>query len=219
MTASATGIVRAALGGTGLDLVASCPIEAYNARAPRPLRSLELMPRARGIVVVGSAGRALWMRFEAALKEEAELRAEPHPLESFVARSLDRADVALADARIGSRRFEPTLEARPRLDFRAIGELSGLGSLGPFGLLIHSEHGPWWALRAAYMVDVAVDPPLPHKPPCLGCAAPCVGGDPRRSPSIELATPETRARCIVGRASQYSEAQIDYHYRGVLKTG
>ena len=101
--------------------------------------------------------------------------ANPHPLDTYVGELLDRADQALALARIGSRRFVPNVGASPALDFRALGELAGLGSMGPFGLLIHPEHGPWWALRGAWLVDVAVDPPLSHSLPCAGCPAPCVG--------------------------------------------
>lgn len=209
----ATRTVEEALQGTGLDLVASSPIADYDARAPEELRSAALMPRARGVIVVGSAGRGLWEAFRRdAEAREGQRSREEHPLDTYVAACLDRADVALGHAMIGSRRFEPTVLATPRLDFRALGEIVGLGSMGPFGMLIHEAHGPWWALRGAWLVDVEVDAPQPHRPPCVGCAAPCVVG--QVAGDVALATPEVRARCVLGASSRYVEAQIKHHYPG-----
>ena len=206
--------IAAALAGSGIDLVGSSSIDAYDARAPMHLRSAALFPRARGVVVVASAGRALWRAFRAvhlATPARSSLLDGPHPLDDHVASVLARADQALVVLGVAYRRFEPTLHARPALDFRALGELTGLGSMGPFGMLIHAEHGAWWALRGAYLVDANVAPPATHVPPCAGCAAPCVGGRDA-SPAIDLATPAVRARCIVGQASRYDDEQIAYHY-------
>jgi epoxyqueuosine reductase QueG len=207
-------LVADAVEGTGLNLVGSCGIEAYDRRAPRGLRSPDLMARARGVVVVASAGRELWTAFRAAMdtsegEETGWHRA--HPLDAYVAGALDRADLALAQAAIGSRRFEPTLEAPLAIDFRALGELAGLGTMGPFGLLIHETHGPWWALRGAWLVDVEVPPERVPRAPCAGCSAPCLGSS-RRPEGILLATPSVRGRCPVGLESRYSDEQIAYHY-------
>lgn len=204
----ATRLVERALAGSGIDLVASCDASAWDARAPSAFRASVLFPSARGVVVVASAGPELWRR----LRDESG--SSEHPLDDFVARSLDRVDAALAAERIGFRRFEAAIRAPPPLDFRALGEIVGLGSLGPFGMLIHAEHGPWWALRGAYLVDVAVDPPLAHAPPCAGCAAPCVAGMARDASGIARATVDARSRCVVGRASRYDDHQIAYHYDG-----
>ena len=209
---SALDVVRDALRGTGIDLAASCTIEAYDARAPGPLRSASLMPSARGVIVVASAGRSLWAALERDRARDPSGWHVDHPLDAYVARVLDHAGRALDAASIASRRFEPTLGARPALSFRALGELVGLGSMGPFGLLIHDVHGPWWALRGAFLVDVAVDPPQAHAPPCAGCAAPCVAGGKAAAGAIALATPEVRGRCVVGQASRYDDTQIAYHH-------
>jgi epoxyqueuosine reductase QueG len=201
--------VAEALEGTGLNLFGSSSIADYDKRAPAGFRSADLMPRALGVVVVGSAGRELWARVRGSLGQEDWSGA--HPLDTYVARLLDRADVALAHAGIGSRRFEPTVYASPLVDFRALGELAGLGSMGPFGLLIHETHGPWWAMRGAWLVDAPVPPSHAPRPPCAGCAAPCLGGA-RRPEGILLATPSVRARCPVGADSRYTDEQVAYHY-------
>jgi hypothetical protein len=164
------------------------------------------MPSARGIVVIASSGRELWARVRARAARR------PHPLDDYVSLCLMAADGALQGAGISFRRFEARLGAEPSLDFRALGEMVGLGSMGPFGMLIHEQHGPWWALRGAYLVDRAVAPPLAHRPPCAGCHAPCLGSGRPVEAGIALATPEVRGRCVVGQASRYTDEQIAHHY-------
>ena len=92
--------------------------------------------------------------------------------------------------------------------------MTGLGAMGPFGMLIHREHGPWWAMRGAWLVDAPVDDPAPSRAACDGCAAPCVSSiaPELRRPELLLATPDVRARCVVGRASRYDDEQIGWHY-------
>ena len=206
----ANRVVREALAPSGIDLVASCGVETYDARAPSVARSSALMPKARGVVVVASAGRGLWRAFRAYMREDASRWDREHPLDDYAAEHLARAGDALAERGIAHRRFEPTIYADPALDFRALGELVGLGSLGPFGMLIHKEHGAWWALRGAFFVDAEVDPPCALPRPCDGCAAPCLSGKGRLE--VVDASPEVRARCVVGQGSRYDDEQIAYHY-------
>jgi hypothetical protein len=208
---NASRIVREALAGSGIDLVASCPIAAYDAAAPEALRSPALMPGARGVVVAASAGPTLWRLFRARTAERPALWDDPHPYDDFVSSLLARGDEALAGAGVRFRRVEAAFHATPRIDFLALARLTGLGSPGPFALYIHETHGAWWALRGAWLVDADVDPPLEHHPPCRGCAAPCVGGWSQAG-SMVRATPEVRARCVVGQASRYDDDQIAYHY-------
>jgi hypothetical protein len=205
------GIALEALRGSGLNLVGSCSIDAYDRRAPRGHRSEDLMPRARGVVVVGSGGGELWNVFRAATRADPSIWSREHPLDSFVASALDRVDQAFGAARIGSRRFEPLAHDPTAPDFRALGELAALGSMGPFGLLIHVSYGPWWALRGAWLLDVECPPTREHQAPCAGCPAPCLGSA-RGGEGVLLATPNVRSRCVVGQEFRYSDEQIAYHY-------
>jgi hypothetical protein len=210
---AATAIVRRALAGTGIELVGSCPIAAYDARAPAPFRSAVLFPSARGLIVVASAGPGLWRHFRASPAGKDPLARQNHPYDAFVAALLGRADHALTEAGIGHLRFDAAFNAPLRVDFLALAELAGLGSPGPFGILIHGRHGPWWAMRGAWLVDVEVEPASGEHRPCQGCTAPCVGGWQAEREVIR-ATAEVRSRCIVGQESRYDEEQIAYHYGG-----
>ena len=214
---NATTLVREALAGTGVELVASCGVEAFDRRAPEGFRSVALMPGASGLVVAASAGPQLWRRF----REHVDASRDPeslHPFDGFVATILERADRALLAAGVPFRRFDASVDAQPRMHFVAMGQLVGLGAPGPFGMLIHPAHGPWWALRGAWLVRANVDPPLVHDSPCVGCSAPCVGGW-RNASGVTAASAEARARCVVGQGSRYDEDQIAYHYRGAAAKG
>lgn len=202
--------LRDLLAPDGVDLIGSCGVEAWDARAPAHLASQSLFPGARGAIVVGSAGPTLFRRFRDAAERDASFARLEHPLDAFVGRVLDRGDALLASRGVRARRFEPTFLATPRIDFRTLGELAGLGAQGPFGLAIHPVHGPWWALRGAWLVDVEVPTPARIDSPCAGCARPCVGGD--GATTIDRSTAEMRLRCPVGVASRYDADAIAYHH-------
>jgi hypothetical protein len=208
---NATEVIRQALAGSGVELIASCSAETYDAAAPEAFRSDACLPGARGLVVAGSAGPAMWRRFREHMNADRTRWNEGHPLDRFVAAILTRGDAALEAAGVRFRRFEAAFHATPRIDFVAMARLVGLGSPGPFGMLIHQQHGPWWALRGAWMVDAEVDPPLHHRRACPGCHAPCVGGQ-ANSVGFAAATAEVRSRCVVGREARYDDDQIAYHY-------
>jgi hypothetical protein len=209
---NATRIVREALSGTGIELVASCGIEAYDRRAPEALRSPAILPGARGVVVAGSAGPRLWRRFRERMQAAPAEWSAPHPYDAFVAETVSAADRALEREGVRFVRFEAAFHAPVRADFVALAQLAALGTAGPFGLLIHPEHGAWWALRGAWVVDAEVEPAATPRPPCAGCAAPCVGGWENAGGLAARATPEVRGRCVVGQASRYDDDQIGYHY-------
>jgi epoxyqueuosine reductase QueG len=210
-SASPTEVVRRTLVGSGVELVASCNIGAYDLRAPEVFRSTELMPGARGVVVAASAGPTLWKRFRAWIDAEPERLDQPHPYDAFISEILAQADAALRAAGIRFRRFDAAFHAPVRISFVALAELVGLGSAGPFGLVIHPKHGAWWALRGAWLVDADVDPPLEPDRPCVGCPAPCIGGW-QNAGGVARATAEVRARCVIGQSSRYHPDQIAYHY-------
>ncbi|MGZ3422684.1 MAG: hypothetical protein ACXWUG_21905 [Polyangiales bacterium] len=202
-------LVSRALAGTGIELVGSFASSEWDARVPSPeLSSQTLLPGARGVVVVGNAGPELFRAF----RQHADPR-EEHPLDAFVGSLLARVDAAFAEANVRARRFEPTVLATPRIDFRTLAELAGLGTVGPFGIAIHGVHGPWWALRGAWLVDRDVDPPQKQASPCAGCAQPCLAGE---SPTtIGFATEHMRLRCPIGTSSRYDDDAIAYHHHGV----
>jgi methylmalonic aciduria homocystinuria type C protein len=149
----------AALAAAGFDIA-----HAFDAAAAA--REPGLTPLAGGGqlgLLIGNT-RALWPPFSAALA--AELAGEPEPLERYTARTLD---AAFAGARIfyGHRRYEGAF-----LPLQRLAVVTGLGALAPSHLVIQPVYGPWFALRAAVVVEG--DPPAraPVVQPCR-CTAAC----------------------------------------------
>jgi epoxyqueuosine reductase QueG len=204
--------VAAALDAGGLNLLACFAVRDWDAAGPPvELRAEALLPGARSLLVAGSGGRALWRHFTEALAVDPRA-AEPHPLDRYVRGVLARAEAILDEAGLAHRRFEPTFAFQPRLDFRRLAALAGLGSPSPIGLIVHPEFGPWWALRAAWLIAAELPATPPCARPCDGCPAPCRAAlAPGVEGTIWAATREARLACRLDGA-RYDDEQLTYHY-------
>jgi hypothetical protein len=163
------------LGCVGLDLIGATSVAAYDAHVDARRRLADRDPAARGIVVVGNGGAALWRAFRAATPDLE--RAGRDSLDRFTRAAVEAAARDLGGARCHFP-FDPAATA---LDFQVLGELAGLGRRSLVGVLVHPEYGPWIALRAAVLVPWAVMAPRPADgfDPCPGCIErPCIPACP-----------------------------------------
>jgi hypothetical protein len=119
------------------------------------------------VVIVGSAGAALW----AAVQASPEARG-PDPVDRWTVRVLS----GLAEAALFP--FDgPPHHPFQRWARRADPSLA----VSPLGLLIHPELGLWHALRGALLYRARLDLPqlVPRPSPCEACAAtPCLAACP-----------------------------------------
>ncbi len=228
MTGDELARLRSALAESGLNVLGVADVAEYDSAVPRELRSDELAPNARAIIVVGSGGPLLWEAFIAALRAEPKrLSGEAHPLDAFVEREVIEADAVLGS--LERRWFFAAATAKPSLDFRLLGQLAGLGSRSRLGLLLNPEYGPWLGLRAACFVNASLKPSPRARELCAACAAPCVvscAGDAMTTGIFNLTacvrfhqvsdacerTCHTRAACPIGAQHRYSAEEITYHY-------
>ncbi|WP_163988887.1 hypothetical protein [Pyxidicoccus caerfyrddinensis] len=220
--------LRARLHDSGLNLLGVADLAGYDARVGAARQSQALMPGARSIVVVGNGGAALWRAFLADLERDTRrLTHEPHPLEAFVHREVQRADAVLGD--LARRWYFAASDAPFQVDFRLLGYLAGLGTDSRLRLLMHPEHGPWVGLRAACFVDAVLPASTPGGPDlCSGCPAPCVSACPGgafpggtwdvdrcstfHAESVQCAnTCHARWACPQGAASRYPVEALAYH--------
>jgi hypothetical protein len=156
-------------------------------------------------ILVGNT-RALWPPFQAALRADPALAADPDPLDRHAERAI--ASGFATDARIyyGHRRHAGSF-----LPLQRLAALTGLGAIAPSQLVIHPIYGPWFALRAVVVLDG--DPPVrqPIPLPCR-CTTACTDAFTRaqqsQDPGDWLAV---RDRCAL-QAWRYSDDQIAYHY-------
>lgn len=195
------------------------PVRAFNEHAARPERRLPDFGRPASLGLLVGNTRALWPRFRAALAADAELAANDDPLDTYTVRCVEAVLPGLGVP--AAVRYAHVLVPEP-LPIQRVAQAAGLAWLSPSRLSIHPEHGPWIALRAVIVVDVAgPDAPAPPFDPCTSCAKPCLAAFDRAL----LQTPETasgpadwrawlavRDACPLGQASRYDREQTEYHY-------
>jgi methylmalonic aciduria homocystinuria type C protein len=185
---SLVAALETALAPHGFDLVAHTTIAAYHATRgdrgdDRGFLFGEIDP-SRAVIVVGNS-RAAWPHFLEALEREPERRREEHPFDRWTTEIVSRAVLAA----IGEHAAFDTRYAfeggRRAFSALHLAHASGLAHRGPASLAVHPRFGPWFALRAAVLVDVpgrVAPPPDPicercREKPCLAALARALSGD------------------------------------------
>jgi len=199
----------------GFDLTAACQVGWYNARVEERLRLPDFGRPDRLALVIGNS-RALWARLVGELRRDAELRRSPDPIEAYTERALSQLAAELPVAI--ELRWAHTV-GRRMVAIQRLAHIAGLAYLSPANLCVHPVRGPWIALRAAMVCDVAgpPDPPPEMQSPCDACEHGCAPA------AAELAARPwrklqwrrwlaVRDSCPLGSEHRYSEAQLEYHY-------
>lgn len=103
---------------------------------------------------------------------------------------------------------------------------------------IHPQYGPWWAVRAAILVDVdpSSAPQTTFVSPCVTCPAPCIEACPGQAVlqsgwnavqcmdyrlsnnSVCAQSCPARISCPVGPEYRYDPEIINYHYKRSLQS-
>jgi len=207
----------------GLDILHAFGTGAYNGRVPAEWRVHDFGGKDRLGILLGNT-RALWPHFIGALRADPVLTATEHPLHEYVRARLVRA-IAGATERPHHLTWAHQIEPRA-LPIQRLAELVGLASLGPSHLSVHPDYGPWFALQAVVVFDVAgpSEPATPLQSPCAACSQPCVAALERAMRATQSAPsgaaiaqhPEpwiaVRDACPVGREARYGQLQLAYHY-------
>lgn len=220
--------LAARLGRSGLNLVGATSVAAYDARVAVRHRIAPHAPEARGAIVVGNGGGALWEAFQAYRHAHPEHAARPDPLDRFTREVVTAAVEDLS----GARCLFPFDATPVPIAFQALAEAAGLGCPSLVGVLVHPVYGPWIALRAAVLVPEPVAAPRPADgfDPCPTCVLrPCItacpagavgpeGWDVPRCAGHRLAADDTcatgchaRIDCVYGRAHRYPLPAREFH--------
>src|SRR5215468_4901293 len=158
-------------------------------------------------ILIGNT-RALWPRFQDALRDPA-LAAERDPLDRYSERAID---AAFPGARIyyAHRHYGGAF-----VPLQHLAVAVGLGALAPNRLVIHPVYGPWFALRAAIVLDGTPPPGAPPIAQPCRCDTACTTVLERAQRSTDwrdwLAV---RDACSL-RNWRYDDAQIAFHYMTV----
>ncbi len=216
----------------GLNLYGVLSARAYDALVPPAWRCAQILPPARSVLVLASGGRAFFDRFEAS----PEVGERTDPLDRYTRRVVLEAADRLA--REGSR-ARPLFYFERRdgvfADFAALAQACGLGVPSRLRIVLNPRYGPWLAIRALLVTELALSPtpPIADFTPCEGCPAPCAAACPgaaldagplcvvrcrenrRRDPACELRCDARRA-CVVGPEHAYPARAEAHHMRASL---
>ena len=216
--------LAARLATAGLDLVRALDARRYDAavepayRLPRPGSGRD----ARLAMVVGSS-RAFWPPFLAWLRADPSRLDASDPIDRYTLASVTAALTGVTVAHEVRFSFEPPPR---RVAMQRLADVAGLAALTPSMLCVHPTFGPWIALRAALVFDVAPpDGPHPATPAaCDDCAERCAPALARAAAAAtsraghDPVAPDwtlwlaVRDACPVGREHRYPEAYLRYVY-------
>jgi len=206
---------------SGFDLIRSLQVAQYN----QDLAEANRLPdfgRPDALVLVLGNTRKLWNRFIEDLAANPALVDVPDPLDAWVESKVQCVlkPIEVPAVACFAHRTDERIIGMQRL-----GQLSGLGFVGPCHLSVHRAFGPWVSFRAAVVFDLACDPlPLGAVDTCSGCVSkPCMAQYERVGEMDgELGFDAMRSRwqdwlairqaCTVGQEYAFTPHQAAYHY-------
>jgi hypothetical protein len=217
--------IREALDDAGFNLTGPLLADEYDRLAPPAWQLDAICPGARGVLVVGNGGTALWPRFTSS--PEARLRRDP--LDRYTARVF--REIAGRIPRPSAFALYTERRQDVFLPIVSLAQRVGFGSPGRIGLLLHPKFGPWTSLRGVFFLpeEVSWTEPEPFDP-CNGCPAPCQeachggvvseqGVDLRGCVRTKIlnracrAACDARSACVVGPEHAFPPDQIAHHSR------
>lgn len=223
--------LAALLAPVGLNVIGAVSAADYDAGLAPSRQLAQLIPGARGVVVIGNGGGAFWAGFAA---QRVAGAVEPNPLDTYTR--------AIVQTRLrgwlpaGAQMIFPFDYPAMPISFQRMAELAGLGSRSLLGVLVHPEFGPWMALRAAIVLPSDLSAPRPAAgfdpcPTCVerACMASCptgavtaAGWDIPRCAAYRARDDDpcggrchARFDCVIGRAHRYPDAASAHHQTAV----
>lgn len=224
---------------SGFNLVRRIKVDEYYQQYSFNRRVSNLFPDAKSVILVGFAGKGFWKIFQKFLEDNPEFRDSREDwVDDYTLLRFSSASEILKDEKVKHKLIFPFGSEALALDFIQIGQRGGLGTKSLLGILIHPEYGTWISLRGIIITDLEFseyDKPLPCFDPCAACPKPCISACPAKTISergwdweacmnfrLDSDTCSTncasRRACPYGKEHQYSDEQLAYHHRFVLKS-
>ncbi len=224
---------------SGFNITQTITARDYDEVVAENRQVSDLLPGARSITLIGFGGNAFWNTFSNYLKSNPDFKERDENLiDNYSLMIFEELSGVLNENGVMHRAVFPFGEDGTLMDFVKLGERSGAGVRSLLGILLHPEHGPWISLRGALLTDLELsryDSPLEGFAPCPSCHKPCISACPASTISekgwdwescmaFRLAEDTcssscaSRRACPYGKDRQYSEEQMAYHHRFVLKS-
>lgn len=198
-----------------------------------------LFHNVKSVILIGFGGNTFWSTFQDYLQANPEFKSNNIDLiDNYSILKFCEASKILDNNGISYKIVYPFGESSFDLNFMKLGELAGAGVNSLLGILLHPVYGPWISLRGAILADLSLDEydkPLRNFAPCPSCDKPCISACPadtisesgwdwescikfRLSDNTCANSCASRRACPYGEPEQYSEEQLEYHHKFVLKS-
>jgi len=224
---------------SGFNLTLKIKSSEYG-MAPGTSKIVEsLFPQAKSIVLVGFAGKSFWEIFQDYLQKNPDFKNNNIDLiDNYTVLKFKEAARILNSHKIDYKMVFPFGRDGAQLNFLKLGELCGAGVPSLLGILLHPVFGPWISLRGAFITSLEMneyDGPISEFSPCPSCDKPCITACPintistsgwdwescmrfRISDETCSKSCASRRACPYGKTEQYSDEQLHYHHKFVLKS-
>lgn len=224
---------------SGFNIVTRIKVSDYDRQVLRDIRATTIFPNAKSIILAGFAGKNFWNILQKFLRENPDFKnTREHWIDDYTLLKFMLAAKILDDKNANYRMAFPFGSGAFTLDFLKLGQLGGAGVNSLLGVLIHPEYGPWISLRGAIITDLEFthyNSPLNSFNPCPTCSKPCISACPaatisekgwdwkacmnfRLSNDACATNCASRRACPYGKEHEYSEEQLAYHHKFVLKS-
>ena len=224
----------------GFNIIQTISARAYdNVVSRQKSTSALFLPGARSITLIGFGGNSFWSTLKCYIKDNPDFKERGKDLiDNYSLMVFKELSNVLQENGVMHRAVFPFGSGGTLLDFVKLGKVSGAGVRSLLGILLHPTYGPWISLRGALLTHLELgsyDSPLRGFDPCPSCHKPCIeacpagtisgkGWDWESCMAFRLAEDTcssgcaSRRACPYGKELQYSEEQLAYHHKFVLKS-
>jgi len=223
----------------GFNLTLSVNPELYSADLGSSKKLGSIFADAKSIILIGFGGKGFWDIFQKYLRDNPGFKTNNVDLiDNYSVLKLKEAANILDANQVAYKILYPFGEDALDLNFLRLGELGGAGVPSLLGILLHPVYGPWISLRGAIITDMEFKEygeNLSSFSPCPTCDKPCISACPvntisesgwdwescmkfRISDETCAKSCASRRACPYGEEEQYSEDQLQYHHKFVLKS-
>lgn len=198
-----------------------------------------ILDNSKSIILIGFSGNRFWNILQKYLRANPNFAVSTENwIDDYTKIVFKQSEIHFPQKKIEFQFIYPFGNDALLLDFMKIGELAGIGVKSLLGILLNPVYGTWISLRGAILSDFipkVLDKSLTDFDPCPSCSKPCIrecpantisenGWDWKKCMEFRVNTETcnnscfSRRACPYGAEHQYSEQQLAYHHKFVIKS-
>jgi epoxyqueuosine reductase QueG len=198
-----------------------------------------ILDNSKSIILIGFSGNRFWNILQKYLRANPNFAVSTENwIDDYTKIVFNQSEIHFPQNKIEFKFIYPFGSDALLLDFMKIGEISGIGVKSLLGIILSPEYGTWMSFRGAILSDFipeVFDKPLTGFDPCTSCSKPCItacpantisekGWDWKKCMDFRIKTETCSSNCFSRRACpygaehQYSEEQLAYHHKFVIKS-